>query len=301
MKKNYFTLDVFTSEKLKGNPLAVVTSAQGLSDGQMQKLASEFNLPETVFILPSAKPDTTCQLRIFTPKRELPFAGHPTIGAAVLLGRLKSENDNFEGDLLIEEKAGLVPVSVSYSSGKGKAEFISPGVPGKVTIASDHNKIAKAVSLDSNEIGFGNHKACFATASGNSWLFIPVNSNQSLAKAKADLSFWQEAKDGNQIVGVYLYTDECEQAEASYHARMFAPEAGIVEDPATGAAAATFPACIAYFENLSDGNYSWLLEQGYEMGRPSQIYIQSIISNSEISEVRIAGNAVLFMEGEFEI
>ena len=300
MERPFFTLDVFTDQKLKGNPLAVVTECKGLSDNDLQNIAAEFNLPETVFIFPSEREGTQAKLRIFTPGRELPFAGHPTIGTAILLGSLNSQEEHFIGELVLEEKAGLVPVSVKCAEKTGEAEFISPGLPEKFESINNKNTIAAAISLQKEDIGFAYHIPCFAEAAGNKWLFIPVQNSETIKRAKVDLSYWEAAKEDKKIVGCYVYTNECVSSDASYHARMFAPDVGVTEDPATGSAAATFPGCVAAFENLPDGRYDWLIEQGYEMGRPSQIYVSVTMESSMIIEVRIGGKAVLLMSGEIE-
>ena len=301
MDKNFFTLDVFTTTKLAGNPLAVVTDSDGLNDKQMQQIASEFNLPETVFILPASTKGTDARLRIFTPKRELPFAGHPTIGTAILLAALRAQNNNFEGEIILEEQAGLIPVKIKYSNGTGEAEFISPGEPEKAEKVERQDIIAQALGLQPEDIGFDNHTPSFAKASGNGWLFVPVKSLEVISNAKVNSAYWSAARAGYEVIGVYLYTKDCKNEESSYHARMFAPDYGITEDPATGSAAATFPGCLMLFENLADGGHTWILEQGYEMGRPSRIVVSADILNSLITRVRIAGHAVLFIKGSMNI
>ncbi len=301
MLRHFYTLDVFTKGKLSGNPLAVVTDCENLDGNLMQKIAAEFNLAETVFVLPPTKSDTTAKLRIFTPKREMPFAGHPTIGTAVLIASLKAQNERFEGDITFEEQIGLVYVKVKYQAGIGEAEFISPKLPNAAKQAGNLDIIAKAISLNLDELGFANHTPCLVESSGNEWLFIPVKSLDVIAKAKINSAYWQEAKNGHDIVGAYLYTDECVDKTSSYHARMFAPDFGIVEDPATGAAVATFPGSLLEYNQLEDKEYTWCIEQGYEMGRPSKINLTVEIDKSLIKKVKISGEAVLFMQGTFNL
>src|SRR3569623_1549049 len=151
-KRRYVTLDVFTDRRFAGNPLAVVLEADGLGTEQMQAVANEFNLPETVFVLPAEGAKRRARCRIFTPKRELPFAGHPTVGTAVLLASLDAANGDKAGEFILEEKIGLIRCRVKPRVGGGEASFMLPVLPSAVAAQPAPGVIAQALGLDVTEI-----------------------------------------------------------------------------------------------------------------------------------------------------
>ncbi|MGH1351944.1 MAG: PhzF family phenazine biosynthesis protein [Methyloligellaceae bacterium] len=294
-ERRFYTLDVFSSQKLQGNPLAVVLDSEGLSDLEMQTIAREFNLSETVFILPAEYPENTARLRIFTPGQELPFAGHPTIGASVLLAHTDPANNTVK--LNLELKAGLINSDATCNDGLGEAGFHTPGVPSEYTPHNDPEVTAKLLGLTADDLKLRNHLPGFVSSSGNEWLFIPVKDARTIKRAKVDMAYWSAAHAGHTSDGVYVYTDECNSPDAHWHTRMFAPAMGITEDPATGSAAVTFPGILAEFETLVQGENSWQIEQGYEMGQPSQLHVSARVDNSNILHVKLAGSAVILMSG----
>ncbi len=294
-ERRYYVLDVFSSEKLKGNPLAVVLDSDGLTDPDMQKIAGEFNLSETVFVLPAVSSENTAKLRIFTPGKEMPFAGHPTIGSSVLLAHLKSAA---EPDLIkLELNPGLIEAYANSLDGAGDANLETPGIPEKYEPHSTPEVAAQVLGLSVDDIGVDNHVPAFITSSGNEWLFIPLKNADAVKRAKVDMTYWSAAHEGHSSQGLYVYTNECETENADWHARMFAPTMGITEDPATGSAAVTFPGILAAFETLNEGWNNWMIEQGYEMGRASQIHVSAKVENGKIMHVKLAGSAVILMSG----
>ena len=302
MRLAYQVLDVFTEERFGGNPLAVVLDADALDTGRMQAIAREFNLPETVFVMKAQNRAHTARIRIFTPAAELPFAGHPTVGTAVLLADLRSptpSNDNAgERDSLIvlEEGIGIVRVGVRARAGQQPfAEFDAPKLPVESGPVPALERLAAALSLIPSEIGFENHKPSLFTA-GNSFAFVPVASLEAIAKARPSAT-WEATFGGAGLVGAYLYCRQTVHATSAFHARMFAPGLGIPEDPATGSAAVNFAGVVQRFDTLPDGNHRRIVEQGLEMGRPSFITLSVAVEGGRLSAVRIGGHAVRVAEG----
>jgi trans-2,3-dihydro-3-hydroxyanthranilate isomerase len=300
MSRRYAILDVFTDRPLAGNPLAVVLDSDGLDDARMQAIAREFNLSETVFVSPPAKPVHSAAVRIFTPARELPFAGHPTVGTAVLLGleRAASGFDNGEMVLVLEETVGPVRCGVSLRSDRlGHAIFDLPKLPEEIGGAPGMDALAAALNLIPAEIGFENHHASIFDA-GVPYSFVPVRDLGAIGKAKANHAAWQAAfgKSG----AAFLYCREVTESGRHFHARMFAPELGITEDPATGSAVAALAGVIAKFDQPPGGSHRYVIEQGFEMGRPSLISLEVDMDGGVVAEGRIGGEAVVVARGTLD-
>lgn len=300
MRYRFATLDVFTQARLAGNPLAVVLDADGIAPEQMQAVAREFNLSETVFVLTPEVAIHRARLRIFTPGRELPFAGHPTVGAAVLLG-LRSETPLDAQAFGLEEAVGTVPCVVETRGERaGYARFRLPRLPEALEDGPDPIQAAWALGLDPAEIGFDRHMPSRHSA-GNPFDFVPVASLNAVARAQPRADAFEKVFGGNHP-GVYIYARETAEPGRHFHARMFgAPSSGIREDPATGSAVASFTGVLMQFEPLGEGEHSFVIEQGYEMGRPSEIDLQIVIREGALQSGEIGGHAVLVSEGEIEI
>lgn len=299
MARIFHTLDVFTDTAFAGNPLAVVPDGSGLSDEDMQRIAREFNLSETVFVLPPEYPAHTAKVRIFTPGRELPFAGHPTVGTAILLALEKFGETESDQDAIfvLEEGVGPVRVAVRVKNGKPAfAEFDVPVLPEESGPVAPNDRLAPALGLAPNEIGFENHVAT-RFSSGVPFTFVPVRDLEVIGRATPILQFWEDAFGDGDHPNAYLYCRETLHKDAIFHARMFAPAMGIPEDPATGSAAAAFAGVIARFDEPTDGNHSGFVEQGYEMGRASDIYLDLEMSGGTLRSVRIGGHAVAVTQG----
>lgn len=303
MRLDFTTLDVFTKERFGGNPLAVVFDADGLDDQQMQAIAREFNLSETVFLTKPAAASHSAGVRIFTPINELAFAGHPTVGTAVLLAERKAGKIEGEHDAIVtlEQKIGVVRVGVRLKPGEaGFAEFDAPKRPKDAGALPPVERLAAGVGLIPSEIGFENHRPrCFAA--GPAFAMIPVSTRQAIAKAKIVEPHWAAAFDEQGIVGAYLYTRQCVHTTSAFHARMFAPSMGVPEDPATGSAAICLAGAVHLFDDFPDGTHKKKVEQGYEMGRPSEIIFSNVVRGGELDIVRIGGHAVRVCEGQIEV
>ena len=295
----YHTIDVFTNRRLAGNPLAVVLDADGLSLPEMQSIARDFNLSETVFVLKAVSPGHTARIRIFTPSREVPFAGHPTLGTAALLAELRSPSVHGESDAIIalEEQAGSVRVGVRLRTGAAAyGEFDAPNVPHEPAELTVPEEVAAAVGLMQTELGFENHKPTMLNASVT-FAFVPVANLDAMAKLKISPVHWAHAFQDRGIDGAYVYTRQCVRTHASFHARMFAPELGIPEDPATGSAAIGFARIIHTFDALPDGTHKRTVEQGLEIGRPSAIQLLISVARGKLEGVRIGGHIVRVAQG----
>lgn len=301
MQLTYHTLDVFTERRLAGNPLAVVTDgAAALDSDAMQRVAREFNLSETVFVLPSERPAHSAKVRIFTPAQELPFAGHPTIGTAILLASLRHEAPAEESLIVLEQAVGTVRVGVRLRNGSAFAEFDAPKAPVEAGLLPPADRLAAGLGLIPSEIGFENHKpSCFAA--GNAFAFVPVPSREAIERAAPQFPHWSAAFDDQGIVGAFLYTRQCQHTTSSFHARMFAPSSGIAEDPATGSAAVCFAGVVKHFDALPDGQHRRVIEQGYEMERPSEIVLTLDVTGGKLGNVRIGGHAVHVSQGTMTI
>lgn len=298
--RRFVTLDVFTTEALKGNPLAVVLDADGLDDARMQKIAAEFNLSETVFVFPPENPRHKAALRIFTPGAELPFAGHPTVGTAVLLALQAAGESGFSGPqaFALEERAGLVSCAAEpLGEGLGRARFRAPGLPRVTHDAASPAAVAAALGLTPHEIGFGAHApSAWGVAKG--FAMAPVASLDALARIRPnDEAIRAIAPADHAAIFAYTRVD----MELTFRARMFAPGLGIVEDPATGSAAASFAGVLMQFERLGDGAHDVVIHQGVEMGRDSRIDLHLSIEGGRLVAVEIGGSAVVVSEGTLRL
>ena len=300
MTHAFHTLDVFTDTRFAGNPLAVFTDAEGLGESDMQRIAREFNLSETVFVLPPENDAHTAKVRIFTPGRELPFAGHPTVGTAILLALAKMGDDTERGDdsiIVLEEGVGPVRVGVRINADEAPfAQFDVPVLPEEVGEVTPNDRLAAALGLAPGDIGFEDHAAT-QFSSGVPFTFVPVTDLDVIGRAEPQLQHWREAFGDHDHPNAFVYCRQSVHQEASFHARMFAPTMGIPEDPATGSAAAAFAGVVHKFDTPPEGLYKGIIEQGYEMGRPSKIFQEIEMEGGKLSKVRIGGHAVPMMKG----
>lgn len=302
MQFNFYTLDVFTDRRFGGNPLAVVLEADGLDTQQMQTIAREFNLSETVFLQRPVNPTHSAKVRIFTPAAELPFAGHPIVGTAALLADLRTPDTGAERDALValEATIGTVRVGVRLKSQSAYAEFDAPKLAEPSGPVPAPDLLAAALGLLPSEIGFANHKPTVYSA-GVPFVFVPVASLDAIAKADVHAQHWGGAFAGCPSAETYLYCPQTVHAGSAFHARMFAPRLGVKEDPATGAAAAAFAGVIRQFDALPDGTHRRTIEQGFEMNRPSLIALTLDLARGRLNTVRIGGASVRVSEGRITV
>ena len=299
MERRYTLLNVFTKGAEGGNPLAVITDADKLNDAAMQAIARQIGLSETVFVFPPKNPAHTASIRIFTPAAELPFAGHPTVGTAVCLAHeriWRAKGAEFDALTVLEAKGGILRVAVRPGGGGAAfAEFDVPTLPCETGDAAPPDRIAAALGLAPTEIGFENFKPRRFSA-GVPFTFVPVAGLEAIGRAHVVEGHWDEAFGGDGHPAAYLFCRETVQHKAAFHARAFVQSMGVPEDPATGSAAAAFAAIINLYDNPPEGAYTAVIEQGYEMGRPSEIFLEFEVVNRHLRAVRIGGYAVVVGE-----
>ncbi len=252
MQRRYVTVDVFTDRAFGGNPLAVVLDAKGLSTAQMQAIATEFNYSETTFVLPPADPANGAEVRIFTVRSEIPFAGHPNVGTAFVLATLADKPPAW---LKFEEKAGLVPVEIlSEQGGVIGAELTAPQ-PLKRLTELGAEQAAACLSLSAADVKTDRHPPRIASV-GLPFLMVELASRQALRRAKPDAAAFARTfpRDGSDAVYFYTRDVPVDEKPCDLQARMFHPGAsGLSEDPATGSATAAAAALLADLVATRDG------------------------------------------------
>jgi trans-2,3-dihydro-3-hydroxyanthranilate isomerase len=297
MRRRFVTLDVFTNKRFAGNPLAVVLDADQLDDAVMQKIGREFNLAETVFLLPAREPSHRARLRIFTPVAELPFAGHPTVGTAVLLNRI---DGGFARNIVIEEGIGAIRCATeSIDADRGRARFELPELPEEAGQAASPEKIATALGLRAEDIGLELFKPS-RWSGGVPMTLVPIRGLDAIRRCRTNLAVWDTAFGQDERGMAYIFCRETIEPGSAFHARMFAPRLGVPEDPATGGAAAAFAGAYVHFERPPDGHRGLFLEQGYEMGRPSLIKLSVTVREGQLTAATISGDAIVVSEGTIE-
>jgi len=303
MTREFHTFDVFTERAFAGNPLAIVTDGQGLDTQAMQTIAREFNLSETVFLLPPENPAHSARVRIFTPGMELPFAGHPTVGTAIFLamqnwGQNGEESEDEEDAIIVlEESVGPVRVGVRMRRDETPyAVFDLPKMAEEMGLARPNDAIAAALGITVEEIGFENHVPSVFSA-GNPFGFVPVRNLEVISRVQILAQHWDDAFTSDSHPAAFVYTRETVDPDAAFHTRMFWPAIGIGEDPATGSAVAAFTGVIQRFDAPGEGQYSGVVEQGFEMGRASRMTLEMEIKGAELKGGRIGGHAVPVMQG----
>jgi len=301
MKHTFFTLDVFTDTPLAGNQLAVFPDARPLPGDRLQAIAREFNLSETVFVYPPEDSRNSARVRIFTPAVELPFAGHPTIGTAILLAALKrATRRGGKARVILEEGVGAVPVEVRFSGTVPTwAQLTVAQLPEGGGQPPSVELLAAALSLTPDDFDSGAPPAAFSC--GVPYLFVSLRDRSALAAARPDLGVWRKALGDYWAPDLFLVTRDVETAGCDFRARMFAPLLGVPEDPATGSAVAAFAGYLAATQSLSDGRHSWRIEQGFDMGRPSILELESDLRDGIVYTVRVGGNAVIVSRGELRL
>lgn len=296
--RDLITFDVFTDTPFSGNPLAIVPDAAGLSTYQMQTLARELNLSETIFVMPPDDPAHRAKVRIFFPTAEIPFAGHPTIGCAIYLSGLAEKQNDARTQMVLEEAAGLVPVIVQRLNGVLSAEFCAPVLPQLCRKIDDISLIAQALGLEAGDIGNAIITAPEAWEAGPSYLLIPVATRDALARARPMGSAWEKLTTQARTISAWLFVPDEEQG---FRARMFSPAGGTPEDPATGSAVVTFAGLLAHHGHCRGKETRFSVTQGVEMGRPSTIKAVVAMTDATLSEVRISGSAVAISSGRIKV
>jgi trans-2,3-dihydro-3-hydroxyanthranilate isomerase len=298
----FHTADVFTNAMFGGNQLAVFPRASGLATGLMQSIARELNLSETVFVFPPDDATRTRKLRIFTPTAELPFAGHPTLGAAFVLASIGEVGLAESGaSIVFEEGVGPVPVTISVRNGlPSYCELTTARLPEFGPPPPPIEEIAAVLSLRPDELRndrFGPR----AVSCGVPYFFVPLRDEQALARARPDLSVWERSFSSWWAPHLFPFIESAGRTGADIQARMFAPQLGIIEDPATGSAAAALAGYLADAQPEVDGTSRWVVDQGIEMKRPSRLHIECDRTASRVQAVRVGGESVLVAQARFVV
>jgi trans-2,3-dihydro-3-hydroxyanthranilate isomerase len=288
MKVPFQTVDVFTDRKFGGNPLAVIPDAQGLTAEQMQSIAAEFNLAETTFVLPPRDPKNTAHVRIFTPKSELPFAGHPNVGTAFVLARHGRSGDRF----VFEEGAGLVPLDLTRESGVVVSARLAAPQPLSLVETVPANIVAQAAGLQPGDI-VGEP---VVASTGNKFLFAELRSREALKTASYNTEIFRKHLPMERTVGLHLYV-----TGTDIQSRMFAPLFGVPEDPATGSANITLIGLLALRDPRPDLTLSKTIGQGVDTGRPSVLEATAEKKAGKVTATYIGGGCVPMLSGIIEI
>ncbi|PZM07655.1 PhzF family phenazine biosynthesis protein [Rhizobium tubonense] len=300
----YVTLDVFTASRFAGNPLAVIPDARGVGDEAMQRIAAEFNYSETTFVLPPEDPQNTARVRIFTPTTEVPFAGHPNVGTAFVIGQQKEIFGRPVGETLrFEEKAGLIEVRLLSEQGAIVGATIRAPRPLQVGGAIAPELVARCASINPATIRLSSHEPVFASV-GLPFAFAEVDGLETLASARPNLAVFAEAlachRTQQADFSLFLYSRSHENP-SHIRARMFAPLDNVMEDPATGSASAALGAYLVSLMPETDIEARIMIEQGVEMGRRSIIDVNVSKSAGVVASVTISGRCMPVMRGVIEL
>lgn len=298
MRYKFYTCDVFTTTRFGGNPLAVVLNAEGLTTEQMQLIAREFNYSETTFVLPPEQGYTN-KIRIFNRKYEMPFAGHPNIGTAFTLATIGVLGEFAEvTEVTFEEQAGLVPVRIRKEQDKliwcelKAPETLSLGT----TVSAE--RMAAILSLTPDNIITKTHQPR-VTSVGLPFVITELKDRAALERVQVNTSLLSELETEGIRPSLFTYVHSHDDFDI--RARMFAPLAGTIEDPATGSANCALVAMLAHYNEAGSGEFSWRIAQGVEMNRPSFLEARTQKQNGNVTGVWIAGRSVMISEGTIEV
>lgn len=301
MQLHFVTVDVFTSDRFSGNPLAVVLDAEGLTTEQMQAIAGEFNLSETTFVLPPKDPANTAEVRIFTPRYEMPFAGHPNVGTAYVLARERTTYGRVvDGErLTFEEKAGLVPIEILKDGGIVTGARLESPQPFTRSGDVAAEMVAEACGVLEDDVMTGHHVPCIASC-GAAFILAELRSRSALAAAAPRSNVFERRVSKLAASSILIYTRDG-KAGIDIRARMFAPLHNILEDPATGSAAVALIGLLASLHPETDVVLDSRIAQGIEMGRPSLLDARAIKRGGRVHATYIGGHCVPVMSGTISV
>ena len=292
MRQKFFQIDVFTDQVFGGNPLAVFPEPGNLEEAVHLKIAREMNLSETTFIYPTENPKADFKIRIFTPGKEIPFAGHPTLGTAHILWET-GEIDPAVKSVVLEMGAGLINVSKI-----DKTLYMEQPLPSFGETVKAVAQVAKALSIDPGDID-SRYPIQFVST-GFPALYVPLTNMKAIQKVELNLSVLREVL--GLVDMIYVFTGETLESSFTVHSRAFAPFIGIPEDPATGSAGGALGAYLvrhSVIENLDPS--AIVIEQGFEMERPSLIQVSVGKTDEEIDSIKVGGQAITVLEGSLRI
>ena len=298
MPYQFYTADVFTDTQFGGNQLAVLPDARGLTTEQMLNITREFNYSESTFVLPPENPKHTRRVRIFTPGGEVPFAGHPTVGTAHVLAAIgEIPLTGAETRVVLEEGVGPVPVLIRARDGKPDFAQLSVAMLPKVSApAVSRKELAAMLSLDVSELLDGEYAPQNVTC-GLPFLIVPLRDRKAVSRSRLRIDQWEQSLKDADTNMVMVFAADPERPGSDMRARMYGPSVNVIEDPATGSACACLAGYLAA-RTPRDGTLKWVVEQGFEMGRPSILHIEADKSAGKITGVRVGGQTVLVSKGE---
>lgn len=298
----YITLDVFTATPFGGNQLAVFPDATGIPEEWLLPITREFNFSEVTFVYPAKDAAHTRRVRIFTPEKEMPFAGHPTIGTAAALALVEGVlGDAKTGQLKLDLKIGTVPVDVRIEGealawaelSAAKMPEIGPSVP---TL----NTMAEILGLEAKDL-VGGQLSPQAVSCGYPFLLVPLKSVDAVQRARVRVDLWEQTLKRSWAPEILVAARDADAGEHHWRARMFAPGINVPEDPATGSAIASFGGWLALKDPKADGEFSQTVHQGIEMGRPSLLEVRATKVGGAVTAVKVAGRALLTGEGRLRL
>jgi trans-2,3-dihydro-3-hydroxyanthranilate isomerase len=301
MKASFQTVDVFTDRQFGGNPVAVIPDARGLSDAQMQAIANEFNLAETTFVLPPVDSANTARVRIFTPRAEMPFAGHPNVGTAFVL----AHQDRVcgvpfdRGNMIFEEIAGLVRMTIDTVDGLVAGASLAAPQQFRIIRDFDVAMIAQACSLEPSDIEVRRHPPCLASC-GAPFVIAEVRDRAALRRAQQRMDVFLSHLPRDEVTGIHLYVEEAEEG-ADFQSRMFAPLHGVFEDPATGSANVALIGLLAHLRPESSLRLKAAIGQGVDLGRPSLLRAVAEKVDGAVTETFIGGGCKPVMSGWIDL
>lgn len=294
----FLTADVFTDSMFGGNQLAVFPDATGIPEEQLLDITREFNYSETVFVYPPSTSAFTRRLRIFTPGGEVPFAGHPTVGTAHVLAAIGAiPLTGAQTRIVLEEKVGPVPVTIFAEEGRPvRAQLSVAKLPATGAPPPSRERLAEVLGLEAQDL-LGGAWSPQAVSCGLPFLFVPLRDRAAVARSRIRVDRWESVLGNYEAPEIFVFAKDGERPGSDIRARMFAPGLSVPEDPATGSACAALGGYLAARDARRDGTLRWVIEQGFEMGRPSILELEVDTRDGEITAVRVGGASVLVSEG----
>jgi trans-2,3-dihydro-3-hydroxyanthranilate isomerase len=295
MKYAFQIVDVFSSTPFGGNQLAILPDAAGISTEGMQKIAREFNFGETTFVLPKNDSANNFRVRIFTPRVELDFAGHPSVGTACALAMKQHVRLNNPIRIILEENVGPVTVDVAPRNGGFYGTLTLSGKIEAPAGAPSPTELAAVLSVEPAEV-----KQVFFAGVGVPFCFAQLNSNEVVDRAVINRDAWAATLSRAWSPHIFFFAGNLRD-DGKLYARMWAPTLGIEEDPATGAACAALVGAMASKQDFGETAYRLSIQQGVSMGRRSEIEAEACKSGSVVTSVSVGGATACIASGEIEV
>ena len=294
MDHEFFIVDVFAEEKYAGNQLGVFRNAGDISDTEMQRIAKEMNYSETTFILTDEKREGGYDVRIFTPEEELPFAGHPTLGTAFVIQQeiLKDSVDK----IVLNLKVGQIPVSFSYDDANQPDVLWMKQKPPVFGREIEKEPLARSLNLEGSAVE--ERFPIQEVSTGIPFLIVPLKSLAHLKKAKVDFERFLRSVERIEAKAPLVFCPEARDERNDLSVRVFVDYYGIPEDPATGSANGCLAGYLAYHRYFGQNRIEVRVEQGYEIGRPSLLYLKAE-EKTDAVDVFVGGKAIMVAKGKF--